>query len=104
MEQRKQHIVVQLDAHRVAMNVDADKEPLYRRAGLMLNKLYQSYRQARPEASAEQLWAYVALHVGVNLYADVREKDTEPIKQKIQEMNQAVETCLNGAIADSGKQ
>ena len=89
--ERKQHIVVQLDAHRVGMDVDANSEPLYRQAGVMLNKLYQTYRRAHREASAEQLWAYVALHVGVNLYADVREKDMEPIKNKLHELNELME-------------
>ena len=32
MNERKQHITLQLDAHHISLNVQADKEHLYRKA------------------------------------------------------------------------
>lgn len=94
----KQKISLQLDAHTISLQVDREKESHYRNAGEMLNRLYQYYRKLRPSSTAEQLWMYVALHVGVNLQNDAREKDIKPLEEKIQQLNQEVEKKLNEQI------
>ena len=45
MEQRKQHITLQLDAHHISLNVQADKEHLYRKAAEMINERYKHYQK-----------------------------------------------------------
>ena len=44
-EQRIQHITLQLDAHRISLNIPADKEVLYRNAAEMLNQRYRNYQR-----------------------------------------------------------
>lgn len=86
----KQHITVQLDAHAISLNVDREKEPIFREAGKMLNECYRTYQKMYPNLSAEQIWVHVALHVGVNLQSDAREKNMQPIRNKLDELNQLI--------------
>lgn len=90
----KQHITLTLDAHRVALDIDRDREAIYREAGAMLNHRYQFYQRRMPQASAEQLWVYVALEAGVNLQSDAREKNLEPVLKKIEQLNLEIEDKL----------
>lgn len=90
MEQRKQHITLQLDAHHISLNVPADKEHLYRKAAEMINERYRHYQKIAPNKSAEQLWVYVALDMAVNLTADAHANRLQPIDEKIQELNKII--------------
>lgn len=90
----KQHITLVLDAHRVPLDIERDSEPIYREAGAMLNRRYQFYQRRMPQASAEQLWVYVALESAVNLQSDARQKNLEPILKKIEDLNLAIEEKL----------
>ena len=90
MEQRKQHITLQLDAHHISLNVQADKEHLYRKAADMINERYRHYQKLAPNKSAEQLWVYVALDMAVNLQADAHAHRLQPIDEKVQELNNII--------------
>ena len=90
MEQRKQHITLQLDAHHISLNVQADKEHLYRKAAEMTNERYKHYQKMAPNKSAEQLWVYVALDMAVNLQADAHAHRLQPVDEKIQELNKII--------------
>jgi len=91
----KQHIILTLDTHRIALDVEREQEPFYRKAQTLLNDEYNKYRRSLPSASSEQLWMYVALHVAVNLYANTREQDLEPYVKAIKHLNQEIEKKLN---------
>jgi len=91
----KQHIVLTLDTHRIALDVDREQEPFYRKAQELLNTEYTKYRKNAPSASSETLWMYVALHVAVNLFANTREHDLEPYIKAIKHLNQEIEKKLN---------
>jgi len=91
----KQHIILTLDTHRIALDVEREEEPFYRKAQDLLNKEYQKYRTNAPSASSETLWMYVALHVAVNLYASTRDKDLEPYLKAIKNINKEIEEKLN---------
>ena len=90
MDNRKQHITLQLDAHHISLNVLADKEALYRNAAEQINERYRYYQRLVPNRSAEQLWVYVALDVAVNLQADAHAHRLQPIDEKIKELNQII--------------
>ena len=90
MEPRKQHITLQLDAHHISLNVQADKEHLYRKAAEKINARYRYYQKLAPNRSAEQLGVYVALDMAVNLQADAHANRLQPIDEKIQELNQII--------------
>lgn len=90
----QQRITLQLDAHRVPLNVERDKEPLYREAGIRLNERYQYYRKRYPQASAEYLWVLVALETGVLLQSDARKNSIKPIEKIIQQLNQQIQQQL----------
>lgn len=90
MEQRKQHITLQLDAHHISLNVQADKEHLYRKAADMINERYRHYQKLAPNKSAEQLWVYVALDMAVNLQADAHAHRLQPIDEKVQELSKII--------------
>ena len=94
-EPRKQHITLQLYAHHISLNVQADRESLYRNAGEMINERYRHYRRLYPNQSAEQLWVYVALDMAVNLHADAHAHRLQPIHEKVQELNQLITNTLN---------
>lgn len=94
MNEDTQHITLQLDAHRVPMNVLREKEPIYREAAALLNKRYQHYVKAMPRASAEELWVYVALEQAVNLCNDARMKKIEPVENKLDELNRKIAQSL----------
>ena len=94
----KQHITLQLDAHRVPLEVDRDKESIYRDAALTLNRRFMTYQRLMPQASAEQLWMYVALESAVNLHSDARDKALQPIDKHIQQLNAQIEEIINKKI------
>ena len=88
----KQHINLQIAAHNVSLDIPRETEPLYRRAAVTLNERYQYYQRRIVTASAEQLWLYVALELAVNLHS--REKNLKPILEKLEVLNQLIESCL----------
>jgi hypothetical protein len=89
-EPHKQHINLQLDAHQISLNVQADKEHLYRKAAEVINARYKYYQHVAPNKSAEQIWVYVALDMAVNLQADAHAHRLQPIDEKIQELNNII--------------
>lgn len=89
-----QHITLTLDAHRIALDVEREEEPFYRKAAELLNEQYQKYQHRLPSASTEQLWMYVALQVAVNMFASTRDKDLEPYLKKINELNKLLQEKL----------
>jgi len=91
----KQHITLTLDTHRIALDVERNEEPFYRKAQEMLNTEYRKYQRNLPSASTEQLWMYVALRVAVNLFASTRDKDLEPYLRAIKHLNTEIEKKLN---------
>lgn len=91
----KLHITLTLDAHRVPLDIEPERESLYREAADMLNKRYKLYQRRNPQASAEQLWVYVALESAVNLQSDARQKNLEPVQKKIEELNLEIEEKLS---------
>jgi cell division protein ZapA (FtsZ GTPase activity inhibitor) len=90
IEQRKQHITLQLDSHHISINVLAHQEHLYRDAAKILNEKYRHYQKKMQTSSAEQLWVYVALDMAVNLCAETHAQRLQPIDEKVQELNKII--------------
>lgn len=90
IEQRKQHITLQLDSHHISINVPAHQEHLYRDAAKILNEKYRHYQRKMQTSSAEQLWVYVALDMAVNLCAESHAQRLQPIDEKVQELNKII--------------
>lgn len=99
-ELRKQHITLQLDAHHISLNVQADKEALYRNAAEHINERYRYYRRSLPDKSVELIWVYVALEMAVNLQADAHAHRLQPIDEKIQELNQLIINTLKNNLKE----
>lgn len=95
MSEDRQRIVLQLDVHRVPLTVVREKEPIYREGAKLLNDRYKYFLHKFPNASAEELWVYVALEQAVNLQNDARDKNLEPLDMKIQELNRKIEQSLS---------
>lgn len=91
----KQRINLQLDAHRVTLMVDRDQEEFYRQAADLLKKRFDYYARTRAAASAELIWAYVALDVAVNLCSDAREKSVQPVAQALSVLNERLLSVLD---------
>lgn len=83
-----------LGVHNVRLEVESELEPIYRKAGSQLSEQYELYRARLPKASAEQIWMYVALAFAVNLNNDSREKALAPVMEKINELNQLIQSNL----------
>ncbi len=95
MEEDKQNITLILDSFRFGFKVERSKESVYRRAAELCNSSFQSYRKAMPKATTEMLWAYVALQMGCNLCNDAREKSLQPVEERINQINQLIQTHIN---------
>lgn len=87
-------INLHLDAHTVSLTVPQETEAFYRQAEKMLNERFAYYLRTQPKASAELLWAYVALEVGANLCSDARAKSLEPVEQKLALLNKLIQDNL----------
>ena len=87
---QKQNITLRIDCHEVKLLVERDKEEVYRKAALTLNETYQRYQQTYPQLSVEKLWVYTALEVAVNLHSDIRDKDLQPLLDKIKQLNDLI--------------
>ncbi|MCQ2334533.1 MAG: cell division protein ZapA [Paludibacteraceae bacterium] len=91
----KQHINLQIGTHRISLNIPPAHEPFYRDAAVRLNERFKLYQSASPNKTMEELWIYVALDMAVNLQSDVRDKNIEPILQKVRELNDLITQTLN---------
>ncbi len=83
----KQNITLVLDWHRIPLCVKREDEPVYRKAAEMLNDIYKHYQQRFPQKSPEELWMYTALSVACDLKRDTRDKNLQPITEKVAELN-----------------
>lgn len=90
----KQRITLQLDAHRVALAIPREDEHYYRAAANALNERYKFYLKQVKNASAEDLWVYVALETMVGIQKDAFNKALEPIQKRIQDLNQQINETL----------
>lgn len=93
----KQRITLQIGAHKIVLNINPEQEPFYRDAAVRLSEQYQQYARRFPNLPVEQIWIYVALSMAVNLQSDARDKNIEPLMEKIRELNQLIEKTLNNA-------
>lgn len=92
----KQNITLNIDVHKVSLEVPRDDEEVYRKAAVLINRKFRDYRQVvRKETSAERAWVYVALHMAVELMSDERDKNLEPVMRKIEELNRIIETAAS---------
>lgn len=93
-EKRKQHITLQLDAHRVAMDIPSEQEEIYRSAASYVNERYRRYLKKMPSLSAEELWVYVALDAAVNYHANANEHSMVPVEEKVLQLKQKISDAL----------
>lgn len=91
----KQHITLQIDCHKIALNVNPEQEAIYRDAAVRINEKYRQYAAAYPNLPVEQIWIYVSLAMAVNLQSDARDKNIAPIIEKVRELNKLIEQTLN---------
>ncbi len=94
MANEKQNITLVLDWHRIPLCVDRADEQVYREAAKMLNTLYEKYEKRFPQKSPEELWMYVALSVARDLKQDTRDKNLQPVMEKVAEMNKELQQFL----------
>lgn len=92
----KQHITLHLDTHVVNLNVPRQRESLYRQAAKQVNDSYKEYLRLMPKApSSEYLWAYTALRMACSWLDDARGKELQPVRERLQELDQLVRNQLN---------
>ena len=91
----KQNISLLLDAHRIGLSVEREQEPVYRDAAKRVNEVYRKYAKAYPNLPVEKLWVYTALELAVNFQSDVREKNLQPVLEKMQELSKMINKTLN---------
>lgn len=94
-DEDKQNITLFLDAHQVKLKVDRDKEPIYREAAKRVNDAYGRYSRKLPNQPVEKLWVLTALEMAVNFQSDVREKNIQPVLEKVQELTTKIDNTLN---------
>ncbi len=100
MDPEKQHINLHIGAHRIGLNVPREEEQFYREATKTLNERSQFYLQHYPEASAEQVWMYVALEMATGWQRDTLGKRMQPVEKKLKEMNERIEQTLRDSKPD----
>lgn len=89
-----QNITLRLVSHNIALCVKREDEPIYREAAQRVNETYHKYAARHPKLTVEQLWVYVALELAVNFQSDVREKNLQPVLDKIRELHQLINETL----------
>jgi len=92
----KQNISLLLDCHKVALSIDREQEPVYRDAARRVNEIYQKYSKAYPNLPVEKLWVYTSLELAVNFQSDVRDKNIQPVLDKLKELNKLITETLEG--------
>lgn len=91
----KQNITLLLDAHRIGLSVEREQEPVYREAAKRVNEIYKKYARVYPNLPVEKLWVYTALELAVNFQSDVRDKNLQPVLEKMQELTTKIDNTLN---------
>lgn len=95
MEPDRLNITLKLDVYTVPLRIDPSKEPIYRQAGKRVQEKFEQYKRAYPEWTAEQIWVYVALAMALNFESDVRDKNIQPILDRVRELNTLIDNELN---------
>lgn len=90
----KQNISLLLDAHRITLSVPREKEPVYRDAAKSVNEIYQKYARAYRDQPVEKLWVLTALELAVNFRSDVRDKNLQPVLEKLRELTSTIDNTL----------
>ena len=88
------NITLQLGDHTMRFPVAWNEEKYYRDAAAHLNQRFQYYSSGMKNKSAEQIWVYVALEAAVNLHRDSARYDIEPVKDRINTINQTILDAL----------
>ncbi len=88
------NITLQLGDHTMRFPVAWNEEKYYRDAAAHLNQRFQYYSSGMKNKSAEQIWVYVALEAAVNLHRESARYDIEPVKDRINTINQTILDAL----------
>lgn len=78
------------------MTIRRDEEEYYREAAKRVDNLLNLYRDSFKEQGAEKYMAMVALHLSVVAVKLERRNDTQPYKDKIEELTRTLEDYLRG--------
>ena len=78
------------------MTIRRDEEEYYREAAKRVDNLLNLYRDSFKEQGAEKYMAMVALHLSVAAVKLERRNDTQPYKDKIEELTRTLEDYLRG--------
>ena len=76
------------------MTIRRDEEEYYREAAKRVDNLLNLYRGSFKEQGAEKYMAMVALHLSVAAVKLERRNDTQPYKDKIEELTRTLEDYL----------
>ena len=73
------------------MTINRTDEELYRKAAKQINEKLNTYRARRPEGTLINHLTMVAFDFAFNLAANEHRNDTEPYKQKLDELTRELE-------------
>jgi len=91
----KMKIHLLIDNERYPLNIRREDEQLYRDAAKQIDYKLNKYRNAFRDFSPTKHWAMVALELAFeNMYLKDR-NDTQPYMEKIKELEEEVDQCLN---------
>lgn len=83
------------DMH-LPMTIQREEEVYYREAAKRIDNLLNLYRKNFKEQSTEKYMTMVALHLSVIAVKLERKNDTQPFKDKIEELTKTLEDYLKG--------
>ena len=98
------NITLQLGDHTMRFPVAWNEEKYYRDAAAHLNQRFQYYSSGMKNKSAEQIWVYVALESAVNLQRENARYDIEPVKNRINTINQTILDALAREASNTQEQ
>ena len=76
------------------MTIRQEEEEYYREAAKRIDNLLNLYRDSFKEQNTEKYMTMVALHLSVTVVRLERRNDTQPFKDKIEELTRTLEDYL----------
>lgn len=84
------------------MTINREEEELYRKAAKQINEKLNMYRSRRPEGTIINHLTMVAFDFAFNLAVNEHRNDTEPYKQKLNELTRELEERFRKEQAEEG--
>ena len=93
-EMMKIHLLI--DSGRYPLKIHREDEQIYRDAAKQIDNKLNKYRNMFPDMNPKDYWVMVALELAYENISLKDKNDTQPYKEKVEELTKEIEKIIKG--------